>query len=320
MDIETWDRTKRNIIVRKPFFHRTHSFKGGKFLNTTFHNFNHTPSNESLIRTKEYSVPSSLQEDILLLQLTTQFNPTLVGAVATDHELPPLSPRILPSAANSLHVNRRLKYRVNRYGIPSNVQTTEQVGVLSLIGQSVQGVSLAKYMGAFRPDVNLGSVDVQVISVDGGDNMDPQTHDTTEAVGATDLRSGTEVAADLSSGGFSNIFPMEDFQVDAFENYQQKIDNINAGLYNDQGSVIPAISMVGMALAIHDQGDFISVDGTSASAPIAALNQIRANKGGPPLGFVNPFTFSNPDMFNDITQVTLIPQSHYYTTEIILGI
>ncbi|GJJ10818.1 hypothetical protein Clacol_005046, partial [Clathrus columnatus] len=319
--------------------------KAEELLNTSFYYFNHTPSNQRLIRTKEYSVPSSLHEDILLLQPTTQFNPPPV-VVTTEPEFPPLSPQILSRAVNNLHVNRCLKYRVNQYGIPSNIQTSEQIGILSFIGQSVQGVSLANldsqmvvglvpsarvkiittgsqtsfpldeldvfnfvlwqsdppfvlsmsYGGdevATDPDAfesvcevikALGTRGVTVIagSGDGGvSGIGPEsctkfnlTYPSACAwvlsVGATNISSGTEIAAAFSSGGFSNVFPVEDFQANASKNYQEKIGNTYAGLYNPQGSIFPVSSMVGWDVPIHDQGVFGLTGGTSASAPVAA--------------------------------------------------
>ena len=49
--------------------------------------------------------------------------------------------------------------------------------------------------------------------------------------------------------------------------------------------------------------------GTSASAPIFAslvnrINELRLNAGKGALGFLNPALYSNPGMFNDITNGT----------------
>ncbi|GJJ11860.1 hypothetical protein Clacol_006098 [Clathrus columnatus] len=398
--------------------------KAEKLLNTTFHNFNHTSSNQSLIRTKEYSVPSSLHQDILLLQPTTHIPPE----PHPRRRNRPRASAVIPSNTTIRRQQPTCQQAVEvpcvqgQYGIPADVQTTDQVGILSFNNQAVQGVSLAKYMGQFRDDISLGSVDVQVISVDGGDNPDPQTHDTTEAnldvqmvlglvpsarvkvittasthadfilngldafnsvlsqsnppsvitssygadestvnpdsakavcevikalgargvtvitssgdggvagdtggpcttfnvdfpsscpwtlsIGATNLRSGTEIGADFSTGGFSRIFAMEDFQVNTFINFQQQMGNTYAGLYNEKGSMVPVLSMVGVVLVAYDQGGFLLADGTSASAPITAaaitaLNQIRTSRGEPRLGFASPFMYLNPDVFNDITQ------------------
>ncbi|GJJ11861.1 hypothetical protein Clacol_006099 [Clathrus columnatus] len=404
--------------------------KAEKLLNTTFHYFNHEASNESLIRTKEYSVPSSLQEDILLLQPTTHIPPEPHPRRRRDR------PRA--SASNTTIRRRQLTceqaFEVScvqgQYGIPADVQTTDQVGILSFNNQAVQGVSLAKiiwplkiYMSQFRDDISLGSVDVEIISIDGGNNQDPQQKDTNEAnldiqmvlglvpttkvkviatgsthsdpllddldtfnyllsrsdpppvltmsygidesgisldsakavceaikalgargvtvitasgdggvagggqsnscttfqitfpsscpwtlsVGATNITTGTEIGADFSTGGFSRIFAMEDFQVNTFINFQQQMGNTYAGLYNGGGSMAPVLSMVGAGLLVRDQNIFTLEDGTSASAPITAaaitgLNQIRTSRGESRLGFASPFMYMNPDVFNDITQ------------------
>lgn len=51
----------------------------------------------------------------------------------------------------------------------------------------------------------------------------------------------------------------------------------------------------------------ISYTGTSASAPtfsgvIALVNDARVASGKSPLGFLNPFIYANPDIFNDVTE------------------
>ena len=48
------------------------------------------------------------------------------------------------------------------------------------------------------------------------------------------------------------------------------------------------------------------VGGTSASTPLFAglvslINDVRVSKGKKPLGFLNPFIYSNPQAFTDVT-------------------
>ncbi|GJJ11879.1 hypothetical protein Clacol_006117 [Clathrus columnatus] len=129
------------------------------------------------------------------------------------------------------------------------------------------------------------------------------------AVGATDWSSGTEVAAavDGSSGGFSNIFPVQDYQANAVTGYLDQIGDLYAGLYNKTGRGFPDIAVVGSNLQGHNQGSFTNGNGSPVSVPIVAamisgLNQQRANEGKPSLGFLNPLLYENKDILNDITQ------------------
>lgn len=55
------------------------------------------------------------------------------------------------------------------------------------------------------------------------------------------------------------------------------------------------------------QGDLYTVDGTSASAPVAGgifnlINQERVKAGKTVVGFVNPVLYENPGAFTDITE------------------
>ena len=56
-------------------------------------------------------------------------------------------------------------------------------------------------------------------------------------------------------------------------------------------------------------GHVSGVGGTSASAPafagmVSLLNEARLNKGGKPLGFLNPFLYQNAAAFTDVTEGT----------------
>ena len=53
-------------------------------------------------------------------------------------------------------------------------------------------------------------------------------------------------------------------------------------------------------------GTLGGVAGTSASCPVVAgifaqLNNVRLAAGKPPLGWLNPFIYSNPSCFNDVS-------------------
>ncbi|KAF9373094.1 hypothetical protein CPB97_000811 [Podila verticillata] len=116
-----------------------------------------------------------------------------------------------------------------------------------------------------------------------------------------------EVGAGLSAGGFSNIFPRPDYQQNAVTEYFSQIGNKYEGRYNRTSRAFPDISAQGEHIAIAYKGQTTLVDGTSASAPIVAaiialLNDQTLFKYGKPLGFLNPFIYKNPGIWNDVTQ------------------
>ena len=69
---------------------------------------------------------------------------------------------------------------------------------------------------------------------------------------------------------------------------------------------IPDVAAQADLFRIFIAGEAVSIGGTSASAPtfagiVSLLNSARLEQGLPPLGFLNPFLYSNADAFNDIT-------------------
>ncbi|TBU28788.1 family S53 protease-like protein [Dichomitus squalens] len=125
------------------------------------------------------------------------------------------------------------------------------------------------------------------------------------SVGSTQGNS-PETAAQFSSGGFSNVFARPSYQTAAVEAYLNTLGDTNAGLFNTSGRAYPDVSTQGVNFAVNVAGTFEGVDGTSASSPtfasvVALLNDRRLNAGKAPLGFLNPFLYSNAAAFNDIT-------------------
>ncbi|KAF9027259.1 family S53 protease [Hymenopellis radicata] len=148
--------------------------------------------------------------------------------------------------------------------------------------------------------------------VSGGQSQDcttfipafPGTCPWQTAVGAT--TGITEVAADFSSGGFSNYFSIPDYQADVVASYLSTLGDTNAGLFNASGRAFPDIAAQGENVEINWQNQFGLVGGTSCSSPIFAsiislVNDRLIAAGQPVLGFLNPFIYSNPQAFFDIT-------------------
>ena len=128
-------------------------------------------------------------------------------------------------------------------------------------------------------------------------------------VGATQLGSnGVEVGATLSSGGFSRDYYRPSWQDTAVQNY---LTNAASTLppdssYDANGRGYPDVAAIGVDVEIIDKGQSESVSGTSCAAPIfsgviSLLNAARTQQGKNPLGWINPWIYSNPSMFNDQT-------------------
>ncbi|KAB8299062.1 hypothetical protein EYC80_001187 [Monilinia laxa] len=138
-----------------------------------------------------------------------------------------------------------------------------------------------------------------------------------------------------SGGGFSNIYPIPDYQAkfvakffdehnppypyySALSNDTDDIQTLpdigalagsTGGIYNRIGRGIPDVAAVGDNIAIYNGNDFGLSGGTSASTPIfsAVINRIneeRINIGKGPIGFLNPSLYANPGMLNDIVNGT----------------
>jgi subtilase family serine protease len=140
------------------------------------------------------------------------------------------------------------------------------------------------------------------------------------AVGATRFvgqKAGNEeMASDQfgSGGGFSARFgqsPDAKWQSDDVANYLKVVPKgapfPPSGSFPPQGRATPDVSALGEGYQVFQSGAVLSVGGTSASAPafagiVSLLNEQRLNKGGKPLGFLNPFLYQNADAFTDVTK------------------
>ncbi|KZV99716.1 hypothetical protein EXIGLDRAFT_745985 [Exidia glandulosa HHB12029] len=124
-------------------------------------------------------------------------------------------------------------------------------------------------------------------------------------VGATQ-NVNPERGADLSAGGFSNIFAAPSYQTSAVAGYLSRLGNQFAGKFNRTGRAFPDVAAQGLRVEIVQGGSFGTVGGTSCSSPIFSgiiglLNAELIAAGKPVLGFLNPWMYANPGMFNDIT-------------------
>lgn len=116
-----------------------------------------------------------------------------------------------------------------------------------------------------------------------------------------------ERAVDFSSGGFSDTWPRPAYQEQAVANYLGSIGNLWQGLYNPQGRGFPDVAAQGYRFHVIDKGQDKLISGTSAASPafagiISLLNSQRILNGKKPLGFLNPWIYSEGYKgLNDIT-------------------
>ncbi|KAK2772829.1 hypothetical protein FQN53_004434 [Emmonsiellopsis sp. PD_33] len=132
------------------------------------------------------------------------------------------------------------------------------------------------------------------------------------SVGATRLV-GSEIVGfdgrgDFSSGGgFSEIFSRPQYQAHAVNAYLRTLGNEHEGLFNRNGRAYPDIAAMGYHFSVFWNGQAHLQDGTSASAPtvaaiIALVNDALIADGRAPLGFLNPWIYSEAqDAFTDVT-------------------
>ncbi|KAJ5110435.1 Peptidase S8/S53 subtilisin/kexin/sedolisin [Penicillium argentinense] len=126
------------------------------------------------------------------------------------------------------------------------------------------------------------------------------------SVGAT-THTSPEKAVSFSSGGFSDLWERPKYQEEAVSAFLQDLGDQWSGLFNAKGRAFPDVAAQGQNFAIYEKGRLTRVDGTSASAPafagvIALLNDARIEAGQPPMGFLNPWLYSNSTaVLNDIT-------------------
>ncbi|KAF7972529.1 hypothetical protein HWV62_17826 [Athelia sp. TMB] len=115
-----------------------------------------------------------------------------------------------------------------------------------------------------------------------------------------------ETAADLSAGGFSNVFATPSYQSKNVAAYLKNLGSTYSGLYNASGRGFPDIAAQAENVEIINAGIAETVAGTSCASPIfastiALLNDQLIAAGKSSLGFLNPWLYSHPNALHDIT-------------------
>ena len=119
-----------------------------------------------------------------------------------------------------------------------------------------------------------------------------------------------EIAAPISSGGFSKVFPQPKWQAKAVTAYLNTpgVASLN-GRFHRTGRAYPDVSAQAMHLEYTIDGKIKTTSGTSGSSPIfasviALINDARLAKRMGPVGFLNPtlYTEKGTKALNDITR------------------
>ncbi|XP_061485286.1 tripeptidyl-peptidase 1 isoform X2 [Rhineura floridana] len=123
-----------------------------------------------------------------------------------------------------------------------------------------------------------------------------------------------EVTDYISGGGFSNVFPMPDYQVAAVKHFLNTAPKLPPPAYfNRTGRAYPDVAALSDNYwVVTNRIPIPWVSGTSASTPvvggiIALVNDRRFQRGLPPLGFLNPALYrlhekGNNTALYDVTQ------------------
>ena len=97
-------------------------------------------------------------------------------------------------------------------------------------------------------------------------------------------------------GGFSDTFPMPDYQKEVVEAYLKSGKAPPSKYFNASGRAYPDVSAFAVDFTIIFQGGETLVDGTSCATPtfagvVSCLNDVRLNSGKSTLGFLNPLLY-----------------------------
>ncbi|TFB07745.1 putative tripeptidyl-peptidase SED2 [Trichoderma ghanense] len=119
---------------------------------------------------------------------------------------------------------------------------------------------------------------------------------------------GPEVAANFSSGGFSDYFARPTWQNRAVGTYLGLRGEEWKGYYDPTGRGFPDVAAQGVNFRFRAHGNESLTSGTSLSSPvfaalIALLNDHRSKRGLPSMGFLNPWIYNiGSHAFTDITE------------------
>lgn len=203
------------------------------------------------------------------------------------------------------------------------------IHVCDLFGRlALRGVSIIDASG----DGGIaGQEDVPCISNDGQNRTIflptfPASCPWVTAVGSTSVVSN-EQGSSFSSGGFSNYFPVPDYQFNSTPAYISSLNGQYIGLYNASGRGIPDVALYGCRYETENNNQSSGhYSGTSAGAPVSAsmialINDMRLREGKPVLGWLNPrlYAESSKGIWNDMVEGTSYGCGAMWNTTVGLG-
>ncbi|XP_042649385.1 tripeptidyl-peptidase 1 [Tyto alba] len=129
-------------------------------------------------------------------------------------------------------------------------------------------------------------------------------------VGGTSFKNPFLVTAEvtdyISGGGFSNVFPMPDYQAAAVKRFLRSASKLPpSSYYNSSGRAYPDLSALSDNYwVVTNRIPLPWVSGTSASTPVvggmvALINDRRLQRGLAPLGFLNPALYQLQEQGHD---------------------
>ncbi|KAI5467250.1 peptidase S8/S53 domain-containing protein [Mariannaea sp. PMI_226] len=195
-----------------------------------------------------------------------------------------------------------ISYSINEQHVPMSY-AKEVCNMFGVLG--VRGVSVIVAAGNRGPGAGCMSND--------GKNVTkfipsfPSSCPYVTSVGGTD-NFGAEIAANFSSGGFSEHWPRPWWQESAVKHYVKKHGAKWKSYYNVGGRGFPDVAALALDYQVMNHGEVQQAGGTSSASPvfgsmIALINSDRMNKGKPPMGFFNPWIYGfGIDGFKDITE------------------
>ncbi|KAJ7737890.1 family S53 protease [Mycena maculata] len=179
-------------------------------------------------------------------------------------------------------------------------------------GFNEEDLTIALSRGVCQAYMQLGAVGTSVLFAS-GDVFVPAAPSGCPFITSVGGSAGLppQVAANFSSGGFSNYFTVPYYQANDVRTYVASIGEQYAGLYNTTGRGYPDIAAQAESVEIAWKGNFTLVEGTSAASPVSAsifalVNDKLIAAGRPVLGFLNPFLYSAAGRaaFTDVTYGT----------------
>jgi len=110
-------------------------------------------------------------------------------------------------------------------------------------------------------------------------------------------------------GGFSDVFPLPDYQKPVVEAYLKSGEAPPVKYFNSSGRAYPdvsafAVNMEGIVNGKHDLYYGTSFSTPTVAGVVSCLNDVRLNNGKPTLGFLNPLLYQTLQGkgFHDITE------------------